>query len=851
MRQSVENSVVLGDVFQVDNVTGDVTITTQKPPYSLTKHSAYLSRLTAEQARRQPAKMLLARYGVVPFVGRATEMADLRDWLDAEDFVSVLLLHGPGGQGKTRLAMRVADECASGAWDVWWAHQGQSLAKSARIRSGNNELLVVVDYADRWMSSNLVALIDDLHSVSLRTSSRVRVLLLGRSANYWWPALCSVLDGRLTTESDSRLIGALSPEVDRQDLYLAACQNFADRLECEFDATQLPMADLSRDEFKRVLALHMLALVAVDAPRLGQEVPRGAASASEYLLRREYAYWQQLHSRPEGPIATPPSAMRRAVFLATISGARPRSEARRVLSLSRLTETAVDADRVIDDHRLVYPPEVENIVLQPLQPDLLGEDFVAMSIPGAAGGRLESDDWTQDAVTSLVNPVDSGAITPWRPSVLTTLIETSYRWPHIKENLLYPLLMASPTLAYQAGGVALARIAGLPDVDRALLKHIAESEPPDLGHDFAAGLAAISASSLDAQLSSVSSDDNRADILDRHAWRLAAIGQRREALEVRREVLKLDRALFAKNPVRYGPKMAVSLSSFAEDLSELGDTVEALALKTEALKMAESLSTGTTAMRKSLIVMTLTNLGIEHSKQGRHTEAARVARRAVRLARQAVDSGIEDMRGPLSDALGNLTIELAALEDYKEALRPAKECLELELGFSRSDGTEVRPSLARAYDNLSRVYAGLGSTSEAVSASKRAVEICRELDRMNSGAFRHRLAMVLGNLGVRYREDGDAENSLQAAAEAVEILRWLAIENWRSAAFDMGVALNNLGTSLRESGRLREAIPAIEEATSIFERLSPEYGAAAEAKLSSCHENLELTRQKLAEVSQA
>jgi hypothetical protein len=47
-----------------------------------------------------PSGLLAASSRIMPFVGRATELGKLRGWRDTPDALSVMLVHGPGGQGK-------------------------------------------------------------------------------------------------------------------------------------------------------------------------------------------------------------------------------------------------------------------------------------------------------------------------------------------------------------------------------------------------------------------------------------------------------------------------------------------------------------------------------------------------------------------------------------------------------------------------------------------------------------------------------------------------------------------------------------------------------------------------------
>ena len=102
--QSVTGSVVVGDVIQLANVSGSVGVTLTRPLYRVEGLAAVRGGLSVDRARAQPSLLLSARYEVVPFTGRVNLLQELADWLCEETSpVSVRLVYGPGGQGKSRV----------------------------------------------------------------------------------------------------------------------------------------------------------------------------------------------------------------------------------------------------------------------------------------------------------------------------------------------------------------------------------------------------------------------------------------------------------------------------------------------------------------------------------------------------------------------------------------------------------------------------------------------------------------------------------------------------------------------------------------------------------------------------
>ncbi len=69
--------------------------------------------------RRQPSRLLAARYQVVELTGRDTALGQVADWRDDPGLgLGVRLVYSLGGQGKTRLAAVFAQRCAARGWVV-------------------------------------------------------------------------------------------------------------------------------------------------------------------------------------------------------------------------------------------------------------------------------------------------------------------------------------------------------------------------------------------------------------------------------------------------------------------------------------------------------------------------------------------------------------------------------------------------------------------------------------------------------------------------------------------------------------------------------------------------------------
>jgi hypothetical protein len=290
----------------------------------------------------------------------------------------------------------------------------------------------------------------------LRGHGPVRVLLLARPAGLWWTALRHELENADAAADEMPLAPLAPTREDRVAVFGAARDRFAELLGVDDPGDIAPPVNLDDGDYARVLTVHMAALVAVDAAGGGRRAPADAVGLSIYLLDREHAYWLALHTHRPGH--TWPLVMSRAVFLATLTRPLPRERAVGVLRHVELASSAETCGQIIDDHAACYPPADTDTVFEPLYPDRLGEDFLALQLPGHTVASYTPDGWTTNALSRMLAAAE-GQGTEAAPqhirNAVTVLIEAARRWPHLAAGHLYPLLRTRPDLAIAAGGAAL------------------------------------------------------------------------------------------------------------------------------------------------------------------------------------------------------------------------------------------------------------------------------------------------------------------------------------------------------------------------------------------------------------
>ncbi|MFJ3037175.1 tetratricopeptide repeat protein [Streptomyces tendae] len=797
-----------------------------EPPYRVEPF------LLTEPARgpgfaRVPSRLLAARYRIVPFRQRP-ELDVLESWReDRSPGLSVRLLHAEGGQGKTRLAIEFATRSTQAGWSVALARHRSEVASAG----GGDEhltvrapgLVLIVDYAERWPLEDLIALVRQ-HRDAAR--DRLRILLLARPAGTWWQSLAHQLSKVDIFDVDAVKLQALpNTSEGRAEMYTAARDSFAGIFGItDSESVALP-GDLDGPAFGLTLTVHMRALVDVDAAARGWTSPAGSdqAALSSYLLDREHDHWRSSHDQGRGPVRVTEQTMRRTVYVATLTRSLDAAAAAAALVRTGVTDPKA-AGRVLNDHAYCYPPENPARALEPLTPDRLGEDFLALTLPGNEEQfrYYATDPWSTTAPGLLLAPAGNDADpTPFTRQALTVLIETAHRWPHLTTEHLQPILRRQPELALTAGSAAITRLTELADFDLAVLEGI-ESKLPDVSHfDLDVGAAALAQRLTAHRLASTTDPATRAHLLHDLAFRTSNAGLHTTALPPIEEAVAILRPLAETDPATHRPGLAASLTILGNVLADLGRRQEALAASKEAAELYRHLVRTDAAARLPDLALALTNLAARLYQLGRGHEAIAPAQEAVSIRRRLAEADPGAYLPHLALSLSNLGGHFAEVGRLHESLAPVEEAVELYRQLAATSPAAYLRPYAASLHNLGNSLSDLGRRREALAPSEEAVAIGRRLVEANPAAYTPSLALALTLLSYRYAEGGRNREAVAPAEEAVELYRQL-VGTGGAAAHQAGLAraLATLSVRLRNVGHRAEAKAPAEEAVGLYRQLT-------------------------------
>lgn len=799
------------------------------------RHLAGLSLLRPNapepfKKRRSANILLTARHTDLPLRGRETEMDDLWQWATSRREVAVRLLIGPGGHGKTRLALELCRRLerergwrTGFAVDQWPA---LSDAELARIMPPDRPTLIVLDYA-AGRGAVLSALARLAHDWPEKPA--FRLLLIEREAGDWWSNCRSLpgapehffADEKICEQVPMRILAL--PDNGPAEIYADALSVFATLL--RRDLATLKSAPDWPAELRLPLFARARALLAVEAAETDGLT---ADNILNQLIDREEVLWRrELHgdgSDNSPAIRSDLDLVRQALTLLTLSSPTSVCDADTLLCrLPRLASHSIETrERFL---KALHPLYGDGDLLRGLEPDLLGEHLVWRTVKSptdplliAATGNEASEAQAQTALTILnrLAARKPGAV-DWLRAILDREFER-LAVPAFRVALEQPLPMAA--LFREVMGrltvehaLKLARL--LPEYTTELCEIAALVEQRLVEVPLPA----------DAPLEALLF---KAGHLNNLSIRLSNLGQLELALAAVEEAVAIQRAVAQKQPDSFMPDLAMGLNTLSNRLSELGQRERALAAVEEAVVIRRALVKKRPDAFMHDLATSLNSLSNRLSDLGETGQASAAVKEAVAIRRVLAKRQPDTFMPLLASALNNMAIHLTSLRQPEEALAASEEAVTIYRPLADKQPDAFLPSLATSLSTLAIRLAELGQFDKALTKAEEAVVIYRALAEERPSAFMHELAMSLSNLSLHRSNVGQGKRALTAIEEAVAIYRALFKMRPDAFAHNLAASIAVLRNSLHKSERYDDALAAAREALALqfplFVRLPAPFG---------------------------
>jgi hypothetical protein len=727
-----------------------------------------------------PAALLRPEYAMIPFVGREAIGDGLTRWCLSAARHSALLLTGPVGSGRRRLARHLADQLRPSGWAVGELASQPRSGWTDTVRRSRHPVLLIIDEAPQRVEQ-LLTLARAL--AAEEAEAPVRVLLLAADHGEWWPRLLdSAPEVRVLCRHAPEALSELDPPSGPDQFAADAARMFATiaRLGA---GESLVWARPHVERPGRALALHLDALAGV--------VSAAAAglpghTSEEIVLAAERQGWERQAARL--PMAR--SAWSDGLFAALLFGAATETSARETLqAVPGLADLpAAELGSLAGWIRSLYPPS---------------------------------------------DPVSAYWGTLYPASVLARHVAERCAESALLETMLPTV---DPDQAYRALGLVLSAARIRPETDLSdRLRRIIAGHAGALAPELVA--VAIGDPDALALLSTLVADDDTdltdtvcEDMLARlpvPAGSLSTV-----ELQLRARLIDIYGASVEAGLSQHRSGLAAQLNLYAAALASAGELDRAVEVSRRAVLEYEALvsfhpnaNAFATAMAESLRVRARLL-----AERGRLTDAAAEAERAATLYRG------EAVADPSLRARHADTVELVA-----QFWRSAGDQTREKEALTRA--IEVRRDLAVSphgdQDNAERLAATLSRhadllwTDDDLATRHEAVRYARRLHRARPSLYRPLLLSCLQALSDDQFRRGNVEAGLDALRSTMSLRRHDADEHPDQGLPLSVAAARHLSQRLADAGHAQEALDAARDAVAAAERLAQLSPAGGRAELAA------------------
>lgn len=737
-----------------------------------------------------PVFRLTAPFSPAILWGRSEPLRRLVTWCTDRDAAAgvVRVLTGPGGVGKSRLALAVADKLPAG-WAAGLCERVDGLVD--RIVTAGDPTLVIVDNADR------IAGLDTLIEQAIRHPTLVRVLLLSRSlAGIRVQSV--VARAQLSAVEELTPIGAAS---DRMRWFREAVVAYARAL--ELPPPEVGPLPVGRDEDTPLVLLARALLAALgrsEAPHLSlQEI------TSELVILEQEHWYTDCARMPAGcDVEVLAQAVTVLLMLPAASLSTAAELLRRVPQFAHHSshETRMVVARWA---RRCYPPSPDQRL--DLRPHLLADRMIVDTLTRSPELLL------QDPSTATV-------------AVLTRAYST---FPDAL-SLLIDLLNADRNSLHITIPLVLGTGVGDELLDHALAELVANASPEladiasSIPNNFPQLLCAVAGLEVVRQRTLAEGQRNRyrihlAEALYNHGSFLTAVGRVSEALRVEHEAVWIVRVLAEQDSVRYQHELGVLLNSLGHTVQDLGWSQLASDIYEEAVHVYRGLAASDLERYASELSNALIGWGWNRWELGRPRDALELMEEAVKISRQLVERDPDHQWPSLVRSLISHAMLLRDLGQISRALSADQQALSIFREKVEQGAHGNIYEFARVLLDLGLSLRAARRPEEALTPLRQATNVFRELSRTREFYLSY-LARCLVSLGACLSDVGLFRDALIADTEAVAVRRVLANRHPDRYLPDLGRALHDLAVNTRFAGNPEKALSLIRESVAMFRDLA-------------------------------
>ncbi len=722
--------------------------------------------------------------------------------------VSLFVLYGPGGMGKTRLLIKMVEYAKSIGWIAGFLQDKDQSEIIEGFKQLSRKTFIVVDYAAShpYLGTLLVKLLMDHYNGKFP----LRIMLLERRAGYWVESLKKKISNMdVELYGVERISETLPDNHTRTELFAEALNAFQVFRKKEISMLHAPK--LYDKIFSRVLYIHMAALASLD----NHEAESGKFWSNEKLiteiLKHERSAWLHYNKR-EGEINEDKLErfVRRCDRVMTIATLRNGVLLDDVSEKFGLNKS--EYEDVFDYLGKIYPSlksSKQQIEISPLEPDVLGEWLVyeclekdpkllELSMQGAGRKHINH------AIRILCHLIELEKQKPvvWLKEFLDQNVEERFM------EAFYVLLNIGNSFICQQVADTMSKL-----INDRFTEDQLEEMKEKISSEHSSWF--LFKSAILEQMVSLypSASENkvvlirRASILMQLGYLYSKAARFKEAIGVWVECDGLHNFLMNDDDEYFSSEHLTVLNNLSVAYSKIGNDEKSLTTIIDYVILCRKQCKTKSKMFKLDLALGLQNLCSDYIGLMIFDAALEAIDEAISI-REEFYSSVNGLHISGSDGLDEFRIISESHGDFQEQM----ECVGYMItNFGREYMDKNAQLLALGYSSKRDILDKMSRKEEALEVAKKSVEIMKKLVAKDADTYMDRYASCLNGLALSYLSLKDYSSAIIASLEALGFIK--KVFHIRKTVYvDKYVnILKTLGICYLQANQIAECVELIEK----------------------------------------